>query len=98
MKDVKNMCELECPHCHEAWATLKFKYGSFIKAKDVTVTKGTKKVYKNGETLQCSLCGHQYTNWDVMLAISTKYEIEKTVAKNEITDVGSYTPHRRKKS
>lgn len=94
MRGSKNICQLECPKCHEVWAELKYKYGSLVKAKDVTVLKGDKK-YKNGDDLACTICTYPYTNWDIVLAIvGKKSEIESAT---EISPIGTYVPHRRKK-
>jgi len=64
------VCELECPKCNKSWGRMKFKYGGDVKAKDVTIMAGKKRKLKDGDPLACSLCGHEYTNYDILLAIA----------------------------
>lgn len=67
-KTKRKEAMLECPKCHTTWA--KFTYGKdgSIYAKDVKVLEGTK-VFKDGDDLECSLCGYKHTSWDMFLAI-----------------------------
>jgi hypothetical protein len=51
---------------------MKYEYDSRVSASDVNVVAGKKKKFKNGDELACTLCGHPYTNFDVMLAIAGK--------------------------
>jgi uncharacterized protein YbaR (Trm112 family) len=69
MRVSKKICELECPKCHKKWAKLRYDFEKEVRASDVTVIAGAKKRLKNGDALSCSLCGHEYTNWDIILAI-----------------------------
>lgn len=62
-------CTLECPRCHGEWAELSWAFDREVKGKDVRVLEGDKK-FKDGEILVCTICGHQYTNWDLLLAMA----------------------------
>jgi uncharacterized Zn ribbon protein len=69
--EKKGECELYCPKCKKLWASLKFGYDTAVKASDVTVLgEGDRKALSDGDSLACSKCSHEYTNWDVMLAIA----------------------------
>ena len=68
----KETCNLECPKCHKLWAKMKYEYDSRVSASDVKILVGKKRKFHNGESLACVLCGHTYTNHDVMLAIAIK--------------------------
>lgn len=63
------MCDLTCPKCHKTWGKMKFEYEQPVRGKDVTVTAGKKRKFKDGEDLACTLCGHQMTTWDIILSI-----------------------------
>lgn len=65
----KSTCELECPKCHKKWAVLKFEFEKAIRASDIKVTAGRRKKFKDGDNLACTLCGHEMTNWDIILSI-----------------------------
>jgi hypothetical protein len=75
----KEKCDLTCPKCHELWGKLSFQYESKVSASDVKIVAGKKKKLKNGDDLKCNLCGHPYTNWDVMLAIAGGNDGQKKV-------------------
>ena len=66
----KAICDLTCPKCHKPWGKMAFTYASFVRSSDVKVIAGKRKKFKDGEALACTLCGYQYLNWDVMLAIA----------------------------
>ena len=63
-------CELHCPKCKKHWADMKYNYGEAVSASDITIVLGKKKKLKDGESLACSGCSHEYTSFDVMLAIA----------------------------
>ena len=60
---------MECPRCHKEFATLKWEEGKPVSANGIKVIEGNKK-FKPNETLACTSCGYEYTNWDVMLALA----------------------------
>jgi len=66
----KSECTLTCPKCHKAWGKLNYDYDSCVVADDITITAGKKKKFKDGDELECVLCSHPYTNYDIMLNIS----------------------------
>ena len=68
----KNTCNLECPKCRKVWATMKYEFDSRVNASDVKIIAGKKKKFKNGDALTCTLCAHEYSGYDVMLAIAGK--------------------------
>ena len=65
------VCELECPKCKKTWGKMKFEYGGCVKPRDIKILRGRRKKIQDGDSLECTECGFQYTNWDVMLAIAT---------------------------
>lgn len=37
---------------------------------NISIIKGTKKVFQEGDDLQCTCCDYKYTTWDMMLSIA----------------------------
>ena len=66
---VKPKALLVCPHCHAEWAEFTYKADGTVRAKDVKVLLG-KKVFKDGDVLECSVCSHPHNTWDMALAIA----------------------------
>lgn len=66
---TKKTVRLSCPHCHAEWAEVKIdaKTG-VINPKDVKILLGDKK-FESGDSLSCSVCGYNYTTWDLFLAM-----------------------------
>jgi uncharacterized protein (DUF983 family) len=65
----KANCTLECPRCKKVWGKLSYEFESYVKASDVKVIAGKHKKFRAGDSLACTCCGHEYTNYDVYLAI-----------------------------
>jgi MoaA/NifB/PqqE/SkfB family radical SAM enzyme len=68
-KKTKTKCKLECPHCHAEWAEFSYGPKGEVYPKDVIILLGTKKKFKDGDELRCSICDHPHTTWDLFLAI-----------------------------
>jgi uncharacterized C2H2 Zn-finger protein len=69
-KEEKGSCVLRCPKCKKAFGKMRFTYGGYVKASNVTITAGKKRKLKDGDVLACSLCDFEMSNWDVMLCIA----------------------------
>lgn len=69
------IADLECPKCKEVWGRMRFDFEKPVLASDVTILKGKKKKLKNGEALACTMCGHEMTNWDVILSIHASQKV-----------------------
>ena len=68
-KKPKNKALLSCPKCHAEWAEFTYGKDGAVYAKDIKVLLG-KKVFKDGDALECSICGYNHTTWDLALAIA----------------------------
>lgn len=83
---AKKVCSLICPKCTLYWADLRFSYGGSVGAKDVSVHVGPK--FKNGDEMSCPGCQHQYTNYDIWLAVASGKSTAKPGAR-AVKDVAS---------
>lgn len=66
----KVTCDLECPKCHKLWGKMKYDFDTMVRASDIRVVDGKKKKFRDGDSLECTCCGYEYNNYDVMLAIA----------------------------
>ena len=66
----KISCDLTCPKCHKTWGKMAYEHEKAVCGKDIQVTAGKQKKFKDGEDLACTLCGHKYTTWDIILAVN----------------------------
>lgn len=65
---MKILKKLICPRCHRFWATMDCTRWPNVTAACIKIVAGDRKKFKDGESLDCSLCGFEYTNYDVTLA------------------------------
>jgi hypothetical protein len=60
--------KLICPKCSRFWAELDIRDYPVFEAKHVKILYGNKRKLKNGDSLRCADCSHEYTTWDITIA------------------------------
>lgn len=78
MKNEYINCKFVCPKCDTHWANVKIEFDKPLDHNKINIIAGKKKKFKRGDTLKCSACSYEYTNWDVNIAIVEAMRNEKT--------------------
>jgi hypothetical protein len=60
--------KIVCPKCLRYFANMDCRQWPNLSAKHISILAGNKKKLRDGDSLKCSLCSHEYTTQEITMA------------------------------